>query len=130
MDKRIVRVIAAGVGAAFVLTACAVSNRQIVTGPNGLVVEPLNLTTNSAQQAAPVVAPPAEERAPLSAPAIEKAPQPSSAPEQSSKAVTTTDAAKSAEQTKASAAKSANYMSHGCGGYGYSESYSSTASDD
>ncbi len=130
MDKRIVRVIAAGVGAAFVLTACAVSNRQIVTGPNGLVVEPLNLTTNRAQQAAPVVAPPAEERAPLSAPAAEKAPQLSSAPEQSSKAVTTSDVAKSAEKAKAPAAKSADYMSHGCGGYGYAEGYAGAASDD
>ncbi|GIV85239.1 MAG: hypothetical protein KatS3mg052_2246 [Candidatus Roseilinea sp.] len=130
MYKRIVRVIAAGVGAAFVLTACAVSNRQIVTGPNGLVVEPLNLTTTRAQPAAPVVAPPAEERALLPAPATEKAPQPSSAPEQSGKAVTTSDAAKSVEQTKASAAKSADSMSHGCAGYGYAEGYGSVASDD
>lgn len=131
MDKRIVKVIAAGLGAAFVLTACAVSNRQLVTGPNGLVVEPLNPTTANTQQAAPVVAPPAEERNPLPAPAQEKAPQPSSSPgQQSSKAALATDAAKSAEQTQASSAKSASHMSHGCGGYGYAESYSSTASDD
>ncbi len=130
MNKRIVRVIAAGVGAALVLTACAVSNRQIVTGPNGLVVEPLNLTTTRAQPAAPVVAPPAEERALPPAPATEKAPQPSSAPEQSGKAVTAGDAAKSVQQTKASAAKSADSMSYGCGGYGYAEGYGSVASDD
>lgn len=129
MNKRIVKVIAAGIGAAFLLTACAVSNRQIVTGPNGLVVEPLNLTTTRTQQAAPVVAPPAEERTTLPAPAQEKVPQPSSSPEQSSKAASATEAAKSVEQTK-SVEKASGAMSHGCGGYGYMESYSSTASDD
>ncbi|MCS6846318.1 MAG: hypothetical protein RMN52_01220 [Anaerolineae bacterium] len=128
MDKRIVRVIAAGVGAAFVLTACAVSNRQIVTGPNGLVIAPLNFTPPKTQQAAPV-AQPAEERTTLPAPVQEKAPQPSSAPEQSGKAAPATEAAKSVEQTKA-VEKATGAKSHGCGGYGYAESYSSTASDD
>ncbi|MCL6509751.1 MAG: hypothetical protein K6U78_03605 [Anaerolineae bacterium] len=121
MDKRIVRVVAAGIGAAFVLTACAVSNRQILTGPNGLVVEPISVTTVD-KQAAPV-GQPAEERTTLPVPAQEQAPQPSSAPEQTSKAAPATGAAKSVEQTNAPA-KSADYMSHGCG-HGYGQSYSS-----
>ncbi|BCX05364.1 MAG: hypothetical protein KatS3mg053_3302 [Candidatus Roseilinea sp.] len=128
MNKRIVRVIAAGIGAAFVLTACAVSNRQIATGPNGLIVEPLNFTTTKTEQAAPVALP-ADERTTLPAPAQEKAPQPSSAPEQSSKAAPATDAAKSVEQVK-TVEKASGSMSHGCGGYGYAEGYSSTAGDD
>ncbi len=125
MDKRIVRVIAAGIGAAFVLTACAVSNRQIVTGPNGLVVEPLNFTTVNTQ-AAPVTQP-SDDRTTLPAPAQEQAPQPSSAPAETSKAAPATGAATSVEQTKA-ATKATGAMSHECG-YGYSQSYSSAGDD-
>ena len=116
MNKRMLKVVAAGIGAAFVLTACAVSNRQILTGPNGLVVEPINFTAVE-KQAAPIEQP-AEERITLPVPAQEKVPQPSSAPEQTSKAVPAVDAAKSVEQTKAPA-KSADYTSYGCShGYG------------
>ncbi len=43
-SKRVIKVIAVGVGAAFVLTACAVSSRQIVTGPNGLTIQPLSVS--------------------------------------------------------------------------------------
>jgi len=120
MNKHIVKVVAAGVGAAFVLTACAVSNRQVLTGPNGLVVEPINSVTIN-KQVAPIQQP-AEERTTLPLPAQEQVSQPSSAPQQTtketSKAAPAVDAAKSVEQTKAPA-KSTSYASYaGCNGYG------------
>jgi len=116
MNKRVIKVIAAGVGAALVLTACAVSSRQIVTGPNGLTVQSFSLSpsqqtvlpaaTEERTTLPPVVVPErVTEPATLPAPATVKHVEQAKPAEQ----------AKTAEQVKTT---ENSYKAHGCAGYG------------
>jgi len=116
MNKRVIKVIAAGVGAAFVLTACAVSSRQIVTGPNGMTVQSFSLSP-SQETVLPAVT---EERTTLPAVVVpDRVAEPAKLP--APETVKHAEQAKSAEQTKtAEQAKATenSYKAYGCAGYG------------
>ncbi len=116
MNKRVIKVIAAGVGAAFVLTACAVSGRQIVTGPNGLTVQSFSLSP-SQETALPAVT---EERTTLpAAVAPERVEAPAALPAPASvEQAKAAEQAKTAEQAKATEKATSGYKAHGCAGYG------------
>jgi len=105
MNKRALKVVVVGLGAAFVLTACAVSTRQIVTSPT------LNLSP--AQEA--VLPAAAEERTALPVAALARAAQ------SVDLTAPTKDAAKaqakSAEQVKTAEQAADAEKGHGCAGY-------------
>jgi hypothetical protein len=113
-SKPVIKVIAAGVGAALVLTACAVSSRQIVTGPNGLTVQPLSISP--AQE---VVLPAAtEDRATLSMP-NDAAQAPAKQPIPAKDVTKAQDASKTVEQAKTTEKAVDAYKDYGsCAGYG------------
>jgi hypothetical protein len=113
-SKPVIKVIAAGVGAALVLTACAVSSRQIVTGPNGLTVQPLSISP--AQE---VVLPAAtEDRATLSMP-NDAAQAPAKQPIPAKDVTKAQDASKTVEQAKTTEKAADAYKDYGsCAGYG------------
>ena len=114
-SKRMMRVIAAGIGAGFVLTACAVSSRQIVTGPNGLTVQLLSVSP--AQE---VVLPAAtEDRTTLPALADDAAQAPAKQPIPAKDATKAQDASKTVEQAKTTEKAVDAYKDSGsCAGYG------------
>jgi hypothetical protein len=116
-SKRMMRVIAAGIGAGFVLTACAVSSRQIVTGPNGLTVQLLSVSP--AQE---VVLPAAtEDRTTLPAlsTADDAAQAPAKQPIPAKDATKAQDASKTVEQAKTTEKAVDAYKDYGsCAGYG------------
>jgi hypothetical protein len=113
-SKPVIKVIAAGVGAALVLTACAVSSRQIVTGPNGLTVQPLSISP-----AHEVVLPAAtEDRATLSMP-NDAAQAPAKQPIPAKDVTKAQDASKTVEQAKTTEKAVDAYKDYGsCAGYG------------
>jgi hypothetical protein len=116
-SKPVIKVIAAGVGAALVLTACAVSSRQIVTGPNGLTVQPLSISP--AQE---VVLPAAtEDRATLPALSMpnDAAQAPAKQPIPAKEVTKAQDASKTVEQAKTTEKAVDAYKDYGsCAGYG------------
>jgi uncharacterized lipoprotein YajG len=111
-SKRMMRVIAAGIGAGFVLTACAVSSRQIVTGPTVQL-----LSVSPAQE---VVLPAAtEDRTTLPALADDAAQAPAKQPIPAKDATKAQDASKTVEQAKTTEKAVDAYKDYGsCAGYG------------
>jgi len=119
MNKRVIKVIAAGVGAAFVLTACAVSSRQIVTGPNGMTVQSFSLSP-SQETVLPAVT---EERTTLPAAVVpdrvaEPAKLPAPETVKHAEQAKSAEQAKTAEQAKATEKAADSYKAYGCAGYG------------
>lgn len=135
MNKRVVKIMAAGIGAALLLTACAVSGRQIVTGPSGLTVPVLDVAAEE-RQAQPTELRPAAEPAVISAPQQEKPPvtPPISSDLEQSKAPATesvkaAESAKTVESAKAVEQAAAGKMSSGCS-HAYDSGYSYGGADD
>jgi hypothetical protein len=119
MNKRVIKLIAAGVGAAFVLTACAVSGRQIIMGPNGLTVQSFSLLP-SQETVLPTVT---EERATLPAAIVpdrvaEPAALPAPATGKHAEQVKAAEQAKTSKQVKTTEKATNSYKAHGCAGYG------------
>ena len=113
-SKRMMRVIAAGIGAGFVLTACAVSSRQIVTGPTVQL-----LSVSPAQE---VVLPAATEdrtTPPALSTADDAAQAPAKQPIPAKDATKAQDASKTVEQAKTTEKAVDAYKDYGsCAGYG------------
>lgn len=129
MNKQVVKIMAVGIGAALLLTACAVSGRQIVTGPSGLTVPVLNVAAEE-RQAQPTELRPAAEPAVISAPQQEKPPVtlPISSDLKQSKAPAT-ESVKTVESAKAVEQAAAGKMSSGCS-HAYDSGYSYGGADD